>query len=213
MSSRSISWPVWAGALAAAGLGAWALHAYLSPTGSEAVRVAPASSAASQPVDAAVLAASVPASAAEPAVAEARFKLAGILNKDGQGLAMISVDGAPARMFRVGETVQGDVIVRSLTSRGVELGARDGTSIVALEVAPASLPAAVPVGVAPRLPRAANSAPLYDGSLRAQEALRQAGSKHAPLVPPAQQPPSQSAGPLPAAAPVDDGRWRPAGKP
>jgi general secretion pathway protein C len=106
-----------------------------------------------------------PVQAAEPEpVADARFQLLGVVSPRGgghssQGLALIAVDGKPARAYRVGSVVDGQTTLQSVRARGAALGPRGGSVQVALEIAPpataatGSLPAAS-VSVAPPKPPA-----------------------------------------------------------
>lgn len=74
-----------------------------------------------------------------------RFKLLGVAaprqGGDRAGLALIAVDGKPARSYAVGATVDGDLMLQSVHLRGAKLGARDAAPQVTLDL-PALLPAA-----------------------------------------------------------------------
>lgn len=84
----------------------------------------------------------------EPTVvaAAARFRLLGVVaprspRAGGEGLALIAVDGKPAKAYRVGAAIEGDLVLQRVRARGADLGARGAPSAaVALEVA--ALPAA-----------------------------------------------------------------------
>ncbi len=92
------------------------------------------------------------AQAAEPEpVADARFQLIGVVSPrgggaDSQGLALIAVDGKPAKAYRVGSVVDGQTVLQSVRARGAALGPRGGAAQVALDIAP---PAAAAAGVLP----------------------------------------------------------------
>ena len=165
-----------------------------------------------------------PAAAAQAAVQRAaqtlaaqagRFRLVGVMAALGSdGIALIAVDGKPAGTFRVGNAVEGDIVLRSVSARTANLGTRDGGETITLELAPA------PAAVAPPEPAAtttttvfrpqASLPPLANGSTQAQDILRKLGSKHPPLLPPTPIAPQK---PVDGnTAPVDDGRWRPAGQ-
>lgn len=82
----------------------------------------------------------VAAAAPEPA-ADARFNLVGVLSPRAaqavrEGVALIAVDGKPARAFRVGAVVDGQNVLQSVNARGAALGPRDGPSLIALKIAP-----------------------------------------------------------------------------
>ena len=87
------------------------------------------------------------AQAAEPEpVADARFQLIGVVSPRGggansQGLALIAVDGKPAKAYRVGSVVDGQTVLQSVQARGAALGPRGGAVQVALNMAPPVAPA------------------------------------------------------------------------
>jgi general secretion pathway protein C len=84
-----------------------------------------------------------PGSPLEPALAS-RFKLLGVAapreGGERSGLARIAVDGKPARGFKVGAAVDGEIVLQSVHPRGAALGSRDAPPQVRLELPP--LPAA-----------------------------------------------------------------------
>lgn len=78
---------------------------------------------------------------AAPAAESSRFQLLGVVAPKGgstwgQGVALIVVDGKPAKAFRVGAVVDGDLVLREVRQRGADLGPRTGDARVALEVPP-----------------------------------------------------------------------------
>ena len=212
MASREHTVLVWAAAAAAVGLAVWALDAFL-PMRSASVQTGAASAPDKPRGDAPIPVAthSAPSTpVAAPTATSDRFKLVGVMISGNDRRVLITVDGKPAGMYRVGETVDGDIVVREVTERGATLGPRQGAAPMALELslAPPTAGAAVtpPAQTVQVVPRAQ----LADGSIESQEILRRAGSRHAPLAfPPvsALQKPADA-----AMAPVDDGRWRPAGQ-
>lgn len=192
----------WLGAaVAAAAAGAWMLRDTGPSAPGSAVTGAPQAGVVNPPASQAAASA---ASDAAAAIA-ARFKLTGLMSGVGESRAFISVDGQPARPVRVGEMVEGDWVLREVAARSVVLGLRNGGPGVTIDLSPDASAA----GVRPAPVPAGPPAPLADGSAQAKEALRKAGAKHPPLRPPiaseAQRPP------VAPPAPVDDGRWRPAG--
>lgn len=82
------------------------------------------------------------AQAAEPEpAADARFQLVGVVSPRGggsssQGVALIAVDGKPAKAYRVGSVVDGQTVLQSVRARGADLGLRGGAVQVALDIAP-----------------------------------------------------------------------------
>lgn len=88
--------------------------------------------------------------AAEPEpVAQARFQLIGVISPRGnqgrsEGVALIAIDGKPAKAYRVGAVVDGQSVLQAVRPRGAALGPRGGAVQVALELA---VPAAAATGV------------------------------------------------------------------
>lgn len=121
--------------------------------------------------------------AAEPEpVADARFQLIGVVSPRGngassQGLALIAVDGKPAKAYRVGSVVDGQTVLQSVQARGAALGPRGGAAQVALDMAP---PAAAATGSLPN-----SSMPAAPAVTRSPSA---AGSMRQPTMPPSPTP-------------------------
>jgi general secretion pathway protein C len=67
-----------------------------------------------------------------------RFKLLGVAaprqGGDRTGLALIAIDGKPARSYAVGAAVDGDLLLQSVHSRGAMLGARGAAPLVTLDL-------------------------------------------------------------------------------
>ena len=110
-----------------------------------------------------------PPEAAAPAPADGRFRLVGVAapragTASAEGFALIAVDGKPARAFRVGAVVDGDVVLQEVRPRGAALGPRGGAATVSLEVPPlppaatGTMPVAPPGGSLP--PGAGVSMPM-----------------------------------------------------
>ena len=76
-----------------------------------------------------------PAAANAPSVAS-RFALQGVVaGSPGGGAALISVDGKPARPFRVGSTIEEGLILQSATARQVTFAAsRGGPAVLTLDM-------------------------------------------------------------------------------
>jgi general secretion pathway protein C len=86
-------------------------------------------------------AASGPAAAPE---ASSRFRLVGVaapLASAPQGIALVSIDGKPARPFRVGAHVDGDLLLRSVAQRSAVFGPASGGTAFTLEIPPRAPPA------------------------------------------------------------------------
>jgi general secretion pathway protein C len=105
---------------------------------------------------------------AEEPPADARFQLVGVFSPLAsraarEGLALIAVDGKPARAFRVGAVVEGQTVLQAVSLRGAKLGPRDGATQVALNIVPPA-PAAtgtLPLANGPGIPN--NPAPYAGG--------------------------------------------------
>ena len=142
MSARWVTFLVWA-AVAASAL-FWALKLVVkAPQAPPQLQVAEATVAASGDLTR-LLGADAPAASAaatpEPS-ADSRFNLVGVLSPKApqaarEGVALIAVDGKPARAYRVGTVVDGQNVLQSVHARGAELGLRNGPSLIALKIAP-----------------------------------------------------------------------------
>lgn len=141
----------------------------------------------------------------EPA-ADARFKLIGVVNPRSpqaarEGVALIAVDGKPARAYRIGAVVDGANVLQRVEARGASLGPARGPAAIALRLPPpaAAATGALPSALAPVLPRgAASPTPGLPMTAPAQ-----AAPPANPLLP--QRPPGAPMRVLPAAAADDSG--------
>ena len=91
------------------------------------------------------------AAVAPPPAANARFELVGVVSPRApqavrEGVALIAVDGKPAKAYRVGAAVDGDQVLKSVSARGATLGPRGGTAAISLDIAP---PAPAATGTLP----------------------------------------------------------------
>jgi general secretion pathway protein C len=80
---------------------------------------------------------------------DARFALLGVVSPQADrsqagGVALIAIDGQPARAYRVGGPVEGDTVLLSVHPRGARLGPRGGEPTIALDLPP---PTAAATGV------------------------------------------------------------------
>lgn len=150
MQARLSAFLVWA--LVAAGAAFWGLRMFAR---------APALPAHVQVVDTQVIAggdfarmfgaAPVVESAAPAPVAESsRYKLLGVLAPAGSdsgnlhsqgGVALIAVDGKPAKPYAVGAQLDGDLILQSLARRSASIGPAGEAASVVLELPPPAPPA------------------------------------------------------------------------
>lgn len=85
-----------------------------------------------------------------------------------QGVALLSLDGQPARAIRVGQVIDGDLTLLSVDKRGAHIGLNSGTVLLTLPLptlpmaATATLPA--PTGVSTVLPPQPSAAEQTDHS-------------------------------------------------
>jgi general secretion pathway protein C len=140
-----------------------------------------------------------PAAAPTVASTDARFKLIGVVAPRGdarasRGLALIAVDGKPARAFRVGAAVDGQTVLLAVRARAADLGAQGSTPALTLELAPlapaatGSLSAGRAVPAAPTPVPAATAAEVPQPSA-AEPAPQPAVPQALPLGNPAQPAP------------------------
>lgn len=165
MKARLIAFVIWAAVAASAMF--WALRLGASSPTAPAHTVA-AGAAAAPRGDLTRLFGAAPVAPADPNVVvqtplSSRFKLLGVAaprqGGDVTGLALIAVDGKPARSYAVGAAVDGDLLLQSVHARGARLGARGAAAQVTLDLPALPLPAtgslplastqAPPLGMAP----------------------------------------------------------------
>ena len=164
MKVRLLAFVIWAAV--AASVMFWALRLGASSPAAPAHTVAVGAAAAPRGDLTRVLgAAPARESAAAAAVTvdsplASRFRLLGVAaprqGGDRHGLALIAVDGKPARSYTVGASIDGELVLQSVHQRGAKLGGRGAATQVSLVLpalpAPAtgSLPsAAAPPATAP----------------------------------------------------------------
>ena len=103
-----------------------------------------------------------PSTAAPPVQADPRFRLIGVVaprsaGAQAEGLALIATDGKPAKAYRVGKEVDGELVLQGVHARGASLGPRGQPAQIDLQL-PALPPPSTgtmpgPAGIAP-VPRA-----------------------------------------------------------
>ncbi len=198
MWAKSSAFLIWAAAAAAAAF--WGLRVWgESPQPPAHAQPAPAPAVASgdltrvlgaNPVTPAAVVDAAPLSPDQT-----RFQLVGVIapgaagasgRSAGPAWATISVDGKPARTYRLGSVVEGSNVLQKVAARGVEIGPRGGAPALTLKLAP---PPAAATG------RPGSAAPAIPAALPGMQ-LPASGA-------PQPQPPVGSAlGPGSAAAPV-----------
>lgn len=204
------SWIMWSAGLAAVAAGAWMLRddqpaAETTSGGAGTARPLPAAPTSALGPPVATMVSSSNASAAAATVNTDRFKLVGIVTLDGVKAAMIAVRGQQPRMFRVGELLDGNLLLREIAASRVVIASPDGEAAIALDNAtpPSSATASLESGGPP-------VRNLSDGSVEAQQALRRMGARNAPMKP---HTAAEQASAAQASVPTDPGRWQGPGQP
>lgn len=164
MSARIAAFAAWA-ALAASVV-FWALRLWSTPIATPAHATVAGVAGAMQGDPARVLGRDAPAQASgavlPAAPADARFKLLGVVAPRApgggvEGVALIATDGKPAKAYRVGAAVDGDLVLQSVRTRAASLGPRDQPAQFELQLPPLAAPA---TGALPVAPRAALPLPI-----------------------------------------------------
>ena len=130
---RAVALLVWA--LVAGSVAYWGLR--LSRAAAMSAHVTPTVAAVA--IDSLAVArvlGATPAQAAPQASFASRFALQGVVaGSPGGGAALISIDGKPAKPFRVGSLIEDDLVLQSATARQATLAAtRDGPALATIEM-------------------------------------------------------------------------------
>jgi general secretion pathway protein C len=130
-----------------------------------------------------------------------RFRLLGVAaprqGGDRQGLALIAVDGKPARSYAVGASIDGELVLQSVHQRGAKLGGRGAATQVSLVLPalPAPATGSLPLAAAPPATAPPPAAP--GGGVPGTVAMPPQGvappDQGAPVPAPPLSPPSQAA--------------------
>jgi general secretion pathway protein C len=150
MASRLLTFVVWLVVLATAAF--WGFKVFVQKPALPAQAAMPARGLAMGGELKRLLGASVVATAPEEAEEEpeaSRFQLLGVVAPRGaslsaQGVALISVDGEPAKAWRTGATIVDDTVLLAVEKRTVRLGPRGGPATTELTLPE---PAAAATGV------------------------------------------------------------------
>lgn len=167
---KARAWAFGAWALVAASAVAWGLRAFATPqplpAGTQVAVVAPPRGDLSRLFGADPPPESVEVETEPAPEMASRFQLLGVAAPRGggraEGVALVAVDGKPARAFRVGAVVDGELVLQSVDRRGAAFGPRGGAAAFTLELPPlpgpatGNLPGAAfaAAGAAPVLPPA-----------------------------------------------------------
>ncbi|MEF7616408.1 hypothetical protein V4F39_21005 [Aquincola sp. MAHUQ-54] len=168
MTARLLAFTFWAAAAATAVF--WGLRVFVAAPQIPA-HAQPADGGGMPPADLSRVLGQAPviteAAPVAPEVAS-RFRLVGVASPRQAdrpvGVALIAIDGKPARAFRVGTAIEAGLVLQSVHQRGAALGARGEPPIVRLELPPLPPPATgtlPPSGAfsAPAVPAAPTFAP------------------------------------------------------
>lgn len=140
MASRLLTFLVWLVVLATAGF--WGFKVFVQKPALPAQAAMPARGLAMGGELKRLLGASVVATVAEEPDEEpeaSRFQLLGVVAPRGaslsaQGVALISVDGEPAKAWRTGSTIVDDTVLLAVEKRTVRLGPRGGPATTELSL-------------------------------------------------------------------------------
>ncbi len=150
MLARFAAFIVWA--LVAASVVFWGLRLFVRAPVAPPHSVAVVGAATAQGDLTRLLGAAPAAPATAAALAPelaSRFRLIGVMAPKGklnsavtgQGVALISVDGKPARAFGIGTRLDRDLVLQSVSLRAAAIGPAQGEASVKLELPPLPLPA------------------------------------------------------------------------
>jgi general secretion pathway protein C len=131
MVSRFVAFVIWAAV--AASIVFWALRLWAQPIAVPAHAVVVATAGGFKGDLGRVLGPDAPIAmasmAAAPVQADSRFRLIGVVaprpsSAQAEGLALIATDGKPAKAYRVGREVEGELVLLGVHARGASLGPR-----------------------------------------------------------------------------------------
>jgi general secretion pathway protein C len=129
-----------------------------------------------------------------------RLKLLGVIaprdETDHAGVALLSMDGKPARAVRVGMVIDGDYVLRTLTQRSAGIGKTEGPVATTLDLPLLPPPATGMLATAPVLRAAAPSVAAMQGG-------QQSPPSSAGTAPAAPAAPGVAAGGQPPVMPPD----------
>lgn len=204
MFARLSAFVAWA--LVAGTVVFWGLRLWVQPSAAPAYAVAVGETGV-QRADLSRLLGAAPTTTAAAAVPVApelasRFKLIGVMapkvsppvGNPSPGLALIAVDGKPPRAFEVGSSLDGNMVLQSVSLRTASIGVAQGATAVKLELPPLPPPAtgtlaqsfgAVPAkSMNPPPPAAPAMQPPLPGATGATGAPSSIGATALPAVPP-----------------------------
>jgi len=204
MKVRLLAFVIWA--VVAASVMFWVLRLGASSPAAPAHTVAVGAAAAPRGDLTRVLGAAPAREAAAAAVTvdsplASRFRLLGVAaprqGGDRQGLALIAVDGKPARSYAVGASIDGELVLQSVHQRGAKLGGRGAATQVSLVLPalPAPATGSLPLATAPPAAAPPLAAPGVGvpGTVAMPPQVVAPTDQGVPAPAPPQPPPSQAA--------------------
>ena len=141
MVSRILALLVWAAV--AASLAFWGLRWMARPaavppgTSSVALSGAAPRGDVTRLLSPPATAADEPSAPSQQAMLASRLQLVGVVAPRRQGdggIALLVVDGKPARAYRTGHTIEGELVLQSVTQQGVQIGPSGGAAAVNLNL-------------------------------------------------------------------------------
>lgn len=132
----------------------------------------------------------------DPSLASAlagRLQLLGVVAPQpggSQGVALLVIDGKPPRAVRVGGSVDGELVLQSLTQRGAQIGPVDGPAAVSLDLPGLPPPATGALPPPTGVTQEPFGQPMSSVSPAAQSGMRRGGDRS--LNAQAQQAPAQA---------------------
>ncbi|MFY9478511.1 MAG: hypothetical protein WAQ08_12765 [Aquabacterium sp.] len=141
MVSRILALLVWAAV--AASLAYWGLRWMARPaavppgTSSVALSSTPPRSDVTRLLSPPANAAYEPSAPSQQAMLASRLQLVGVVapRRQGEsGVALLVVDGKPARAYKTGHAIDGDLVLQSVTQQGVQIGPSGGPAAVNLNL-------------------------------------------------------------------------------
>ncbi len=190
MVSRFAAFVIW-GAVAACAV-FWALRLWAQPMAVPAHALVVATAGGFKGDLSRVLGQDAPLAAtmaAPPVQTDSRFRLIGVVaprnsRAQAEGLALIATDGKPARAYRVGKEVDGDLVLLHVHARGASLGPRGQPAQVDLQ-----LPALPPPATG--TPGSAGIGPMSRPALPLRPPLPPVQAPPQPVAPPEAVPEDQ----------------------
>jgi len=202
MLSRLAAFVIWAAI--AASIVFWSMRLWVKPmTAPEHATLVASASGFNGDLSRLFGADTPPAQAMSPnaavAPADARFKLIGVVaprsaGAKAEGLALIAFDGKPARAYRVGAAVDGELVLQEVHARGASLGPSGQAAQVSLE-----LPALPPPNSG-TMPGSAGLSPMPRPPVAMPRPLQPPAAAPQPEPPPT---PAESTEPEPRPDPSD----------